>query len=138
MNNPLKIIFVIKVFFLNFLLISVFFAHPHDTEDGYDYTFQVNYLGQFLLTYLLLPALRKYQGSRIVNMSSRAHFNIGEFPNLDFHRKFEDSFNNRFEAYQYSKLCLVMFSHVSKKQKKSQKKKVFFLFNFNLKLVVRT
>jgi len=43
------------------------------TEDGYELTFQVNYLGHFLLSELLLPALRKERPSRIVNVASTAH-----------------------------------------------------------------
>jgi NAD(P)-dependent dehydrogenase (short-subunit alcohol dehydrogenase family) len=42
------------------------------TEDNYELTFQVNYLGHFLLSELLLPALRKNRPSRIVNVASTA------------------------------------------------------------------
>jgi retinol dehydrogenase 12 len=43
------------------------------TEDGYELQFQVNHLGHFLFTYLLLPVLRKCAPSRIVNISGQAH-----------------------------------------------------------------
>eukprot|EP00438_Fugacium_kawagutii_P014517 Skav224402 [mRNA] locus=scaffold2452:293195:297836:- [translate_table: standard] len=45
---------------------------PHNlTVDGVETTFQVNYLGHFLLTQRLLPLLQK--GARVVHLSSGAH-----------------------------------------------------------------
>jgi NAD(P)-dependent dehydrogenase (short-subunit alcohol dehydrogenase family) len=41
----------------------------HLTEDGFQLLFQVNYLGPFLLTHLLLPSLRESNG-RVVNVAS--------------------------------------------------------------------
>jgi len=43
------------------------------TADGFESTFQVNYLGHFLLTELLLPALRENRPSRIINVGSTSH-----------------------------------------------------------------
>ena len=43
------------------------------TDDGYDKIFCVNYLGHFLLTYLLLDVLTRTGSSRIVNVSSLSH-----------------------------------------------------------------
>mmetsp|Transcript_82672 Transcript_82672/g.237617 ORF Transcript_82672/g.237617 Transcript_82672/m.237617 type:complete len:361 (-) Transcript_82672:6-1088(-) len=48
------------------------------TADGYELVFQVDYLGHFLLTELLLPALRASAPSRIVNVASGAHENACE------------------------------------------------------------
>lgn len=49
----------------------------HLTEDGFESQFAINYLGHFLLTHLLMPALRaagtKELRSRIVNVSSCVH-----------------------------------------------------------------
>jgi len=47
-------------------------AHPYEkTEDGNETTLQVNYLGHFLLTLLLLPKMQSSSpGCRIVNVSS--------------------------------------------------------------------
>ena len=42
------------------------------SEDGYEMTFAVNHLGPFLLTNLLLPALRAGKG-RVITVASGAH-----------------------------------------------------------------
>jgi NAD(P)-dependent dehydrogenase (short-subunit alcohol dehydrogenase family) len=43
------------------------------TEDGFEAQFQVNYLGHFLLTALLLPLLRLAADPRVTHVSSLAH-----------------------------------------------------------------
>jgi NAD(P)-dependent dehydrogenase (short-subunit alcohol dehydrogenase family) len=50
---------------------GVFLTDRVVTEDGFEQTFQVNHLGPFLLTQLLLDALQP--PARIVNVSSDAH-----------------------------------------------------------------
>eukprot|EP00937_MAST-01D_sp_MAST-1D-sp2_P000647 g647.t1 len=48
---------------------------PPMTEDGFERVFQVNYLGPFLLTELLLPALRKsLGGGKVINVASEGSF----------------------------------------------------------------
>jgi retinol dehydrogenase 12 len=44
------------------------------TEDGIEQTFAVNHLAVMLLSYLLLPALRKSSDSRVLTVSSNSHY----------------------------------------------------------------
>jgi len=48
------------------------------SQDGFELVFQVDYLGPFLLTELLLPALRRGRPSRVVNVASGASENACE------------------------------------------------------------
>ena len=43
------------------------------TADGFERVFQVNYLGHFLLTQQLLPALKRAPAPRVINVASGAH-----------------------------------------------------------------
>ena len=80
------------------------FADTRYSKDGYELRFAVNYLAPFLLTRLLLPALKKAAPSRIVNVSS-----AGQHP-VDFDDiMMEKDFNPRL-AYSQSKLALIMFT----------------------------
>lgn len=49
-------------------------GQPGLTEDGFEKTFGTNHVGPFLFTEKLLPLLGKDRASRIVNVSSRAHY----------------------------------------------------------------
>ena len=77
------------------------------TIDGFEMTFQVNYLSHFLLTNLLLPTLTKSAPSRIVNVSSVAHYG-GHF---DFDDLQMEKGYGVMRAYSQSKLALVLFTH---------------------------
>jgi dehydrogenase/reductase SDR family protein 13 len=46
------------------------------SKDGFDLTYAVNHIGPFLLTNLLLPALRRSSQGRIVNVASVAHMQV--------------------------------------------------------------
>lgn len=80
------------------------------SEDGYELHFAVNYLAPFLLTHLLLPALKAAaspgsgRSARIVNVAS-----IGQAP-IDFRDvMLERSYDGR-QAYSQSKLAQIMFT----------------------------
>jgi NAD(P)-dependent dehydrogenase (short-subunit alcohol dehydrogenase family) len=74
------------------------------SADGYELRFAVNYLAPFLLTYLLLPALRRSAPSRVVNVSS-----LGQSP-LDLSDLMLQRHYDGWDAYAQSKLALVMFT----------------------------
>jgi NAD(P)-dependent dehydrogenase (short-subunit alcohol dehydrogenase family) len=77
------------------------------TEDGFESQFGTNYLGHFLLTGLLMPALKKSEGSRVVTLSSIAHkYGSIQFADLQFIRSY-----NKIKAYSQSKLACLMFAY---------------------------
>lgn len=49
------------------------FSKRQTTEDGFERSFAVNYLGPFQLTYKLLPILKSSSPSRVINVSSGMH-----------------------------------------------------------------
>lgn len=76
------------------------------TEEGFELQFGVNYLGHYLLTQLLLPAITKADEARIIHVSSIMH-NLGK---IDF-----NTFRGRAKysgtaAYGQSKLANALFS----------------------------
>jgi retinol dehydrogenase 14 len=83
------------------------FDKPQTTADGLEYTFAFNHLAYFLLTNLLLDALKQSAPSRIVNVSSEAQSNGKiNFDDLQSERKYSS-----FSAYSQSKLANVMFTY---------------------------
>lgn len=76
------------------------------TEDGYETTFQVNYLAQFYLTQLLLGELVKSPRGRVINLSSSVYragkFNPG---NLQSEQQF-----STIGTYAASKLYVLLFT----------------------------
>jgi len=73
-------------------------------KDGTELRFAVNYLAPFLLTHLLLPALKNAAPSRIVNVSS-----AGQAP-IDFNDVLLEKNFDGVQAYCQSKLALIMFT----------------------------
>ncbi len=77
------------------------------TVDGFETTFQVDYLSHFLLTNLLLELMKKSAPSRIINVSSASHY--GGRLNLD------DLQMKRgygvMKAYSQAKLAQVLFTY---------------------------
>lgn len=73
-------------------------------QDGYELRFTVNYLAPFLLTYLLLPHLRRATPARIVNVASLGQLSI-DFEDIMLERHYDPM-----QAYCQSKLAIVMFT----------------------------
>ena len=77
------------------------------TADGFETTFQVDYLSHFLLTNLLLELLKKSAPSRIVNVSSASHYGG--------HVNFDDLQMKKgygvMKAYSQAKLAQVLFTY---------------------------
>lgn len=74
------------------------------SKEGFDLCFTVNYLAPFLLTHLLLPALRTSSAARIINVTSAAWETIDLDDLLLFHNY------SPMRAYARSKLALAMFT----------------------------
>jgi len=83
---------------------GVGFADERYSKDGYELRFAVNYLAPFLLTHLLLPALKKAAPSRIVNVSSAGQSPVN-FDDIMLENDFSST-----TAYTQSKLALIMFT----------------------------
>lgn len=49
------------------------FERFQETTDGLEWSFQINHLGHFLLTQLLLPTLLGSENPRVISVSSEAH-----------------------------------------------------------------
>lgn len=77
------------------------------TADGYEMTFQVNHLGPFLLTNLLLDLLRASAPARVVNVTSAAHRSVR---GLDFDDLMATRRYRAMEAYARSKLANILFT----------------------------
>lgn len=77
------------------------------TTEGYEYQFATNHLGHFLLTCLLLPAIKKGAPSRIINVSSGGHrFAPVDFDDIQFDKREYDSF----VSYGQAKSANVLFA----------------------------
>lgn len=76
-------------------------------DNGWELQFATNHLGHFLLTGLLLPALKAGAPARIVNLSSAGH-RFGPVHFEDIH--YQTRPYSKFEAYGQSKTANVLFS----------------------------
>ena len=82
-------------------------SSDHDrqiTEDGYELTFQVNYLAGYVLTSMLLPLLEDSAPSRVVNVASGQR-------QLDFDNLMLDKDYDGLEAYFRSKNAQIMMTY---------------------------
>ncbi len=76
------------------------------TADGFEMQFGTNYLGHYALTAHLLPALRRGNAPRVVNLSSVAHRSgIIDFDDLQGAQHYSP-----LKAYRQSKLAMLMFA----------------------------
>ncbi len=77
------------------------------TTDGFEMQLGTNHLGHFLLTGLLLPALRKGAPARIVSVSSRGHHIAPvDFDDPHFERRPYD----KWQSYGQSKTANILFA----------------------------
>lgn len=92
---------------------AIFFNNANEpplSEDGYESTFQVNYLAHYLITEQLLPVIRDSAPSRIINVSARGQIAI-DFDDV----MMEDQYSAA-DAYMQSKLAQVIYTfHLAKK-----------------------
>jgi len=77
------------------------------TEDGFELQFGINHLGHFALTGQLLDLLEDRPGSRIVTVSSYAHW----FGWINFSDLNGEKFYYRWMAYCQSKLANLLFAY---------------------------
>jgi retinol dehydrogenase 12 len=76
------------------------------TKQGFEQTFGVNHLGHFLLTQLLLPRLIQQPHSRVVNVSSKAHYDASGIDFSELRRPGKGF--GALHAYAVSKLANVL------------------------------
>jgi NAD(P)-dependent dehydrogenase (short-subunit alcohol dehydrogenase family) len=83
-----------------------------ETEDGYELTFGVNFLGPFLLTQILLDRLIQSEPARIIHVSSVAHKRA--VPNLEAFYSPSGEREAKFrwmKHYSQSKLANILYSN---------------------------
>lgn len=86
---------------------GAFFLFRRLSVDGIEMTFAVNHLAYFLLTNLLLEALKASSSARVVNVSSGSHLGQQlDFDDLQFKR-----FYRPMQAYGRSKLANILFTY---------------------------
>jgi len=85
---------------------GVWLAERAVTADGFETMFQVNHLGPFLLTNLLLDRLKASARSRVVTVASEAH----RFARLDFEDLQTERAYRGMKAYFRTKLCNIVFT----------------------------
>jgi NAD(P)-dependent dehydrogenase (short-subunit alcohol dehydrogenase family) len=83
------------------------FTQRQTSDDGLEMTYALNHMNYFLLTSLLLDKLNRGTKSRIVNVSSSAHFSGHvNFDDLQSEKSF-----NSMRVYGTSKLMNVLFTY---------------------------
>lgn len=92
---------------------GIFGESLNQTVEGYEQQFGVNYVGPFLLTQLLLPALQRAKAGRIIHLASIMHW-LGDIKPETF-RQTSGSYR-AVAAYGQSKLANLLFSHALARQ----------------------
>jgi len=85
---------------------GVFCDRYEITEDGFEMTMGVNYLGAFMLTRLLLPVIKETPEARVINISSKAAF----YARLKTDDNIFTGKISGFQAYSKSKLAQLLFT----------------------------
>lgn len=84
---------------------GTFASRYSPTVDGIEIQLAVNYLAPFLLTHLLFPSLEKYNGARILTLSSESHYKtFVNWKNVQLEHCYVSLW-----AYKQSKLFTVLF-----------------------------
>jgi retinol dehydrogenase-12 len=83
------------------------------TKDGIESQFAVNYLGHFLFTQILMPAVLKAgKGARVVNLSSCAHLDTpAKGFDFDAIKTGDRKAMSNWERYAISKVAMILFTH---------------------------
>ena len=76
------------------------------TKDGFERTFQVNYLAHFLLTEKLMSKIKNTEKARILNVTSMIHSSQIDFENLQSKKSYGGS-----DAYSLSKLLNILHAY---------------------------
>lgn len=84
------------------------------TEEGFELTMGVNYVGPYLLTKLMIGALKISEHGRIINVSSKAGFH----GNIVIEKDFMKNHPHGFKAYSASKQAQLMFTQYFSRQLK--------------------
>jgi NAD(P)-dependent dehydrogenase (short-subunit alcohol dehydrogenase family) len=97
---------------------GVMFPPFTKTEEGLELTFAVNYIGYFYITLKLLNLIKNVKGSRIVNVSSIAHYSAKEidFENLNSEKNYDKA-----STYNMVNLLRVMFTLELEKKLREKK-----------------
>jgi hypothetical protein len=103
--------------------------HPFEkTTDNFETHLQVNYLGHFLLSQLLLPLLNKSFQGRIINVSAHAYasakMDTDDTLNLG---TWAPTYHPR-DAFAHSKLCILLATRKLAKELKGWTKCFYFFF----------
>ncbi|TYB31171.1 MAG: SDR family oxidoreductase [Candidatus Mcinerneyibacterium aminivorans] len=84
---------------------GVFKKKREITEDGFEKTFQINYLAHFYLTNMLYDLLENSDNPKVINVASVSHNSSLDFDNLQGEKKYSGH-----DSYARSKLCNIMFT----------------------------